>query len=42
MMKFDMERLRDEYGIIEKGNKDQAKSYEDRIKQNTVLLEEMV
>ncbi|KRX05085.1 hypothetical protein PPERSA_06719 [Pseudocohnilembus persalinus] len=41
MMKFDIERLRDEFNIIEKSNIDQIRGYEDRIKQNKYLLEEM-
>ena len=40
-MKYDIQRLRDEFGIIEKANTEHVRSHEERIRSNEVLLEEM-
>ncbi len=41
-MRFDIDRLRDEFSIIEKSNTEQVRQYEDRIRSNQLLMEEMV
>ena len=41
MMKFDIERLRDEFNIIEKSNTESIRQHEDRIRENQFLMEEM-
>jgi len=41
MMKFDVERLRDEFNIIEKSNTESIRQHEDRIRENQFLMEEM-
>ncbi len=41
MMKFDVDRLRDEFNIIEKSNLEQIRQHEERIRNNAYLMEEM-
>lgn len=42
MMVFDVDRLKNEFTLIEKSNKEQIKGHEDRITKNKNLIYEMV
>lgn len=41
MIKFDIDRLRDEYSIVDKNNIENIRTHEDRIRNNEILIEEM-
>lgn len=41
MMKFDIDRLRDEFNIVDRSNVEQIRLHEDRIRNNQLIIEEM-
>lgn len=41
MIKFDIDRLRDEFNIVDKSNVEQIRLHEDRIRNNQIVIEEM-
>lgn len=41
MLKFDIDRLREEFSIIEKNNIEHIRTHEDRIRNNEFLITEM-
>jgi hypothetical protein len=41
MLKFDIERLREEFLIIEKNNIEYIKTHEERLRNNDFLIHEM-
>ena len=41
MIKFDIDRLREEYSILDKNNLENIRAHEERIRNNEILIDEM-